>query len=596
MALSSIQITPQLVQAVRDAADIVSIASEHTRLKKSGQRYSGLCPLHKEKTPSFSVDSAQGLFYCFGCGQGGDAIRLHELLSGDDFPAAIESLARQYGIPLPTRRRRRGEKEGPEIGRALEAAAEFFVEQLAKTEMPGRYLEKRKISPQLIERYGLGYAPDDWRSLLGALNPRIPMAELEAAGLVAKSRKSGEPYDRFRNRLIFPIRTVSGRLVGFGGRALGDDRAKYLNSAESDEFKKSRLLYGLDQAKRAVREAGKVMLVEGYFDVLGAVAAGIDWCVASMGTALTADQARMLGRYADEVVIGYDGDEAGERAARKAMALLLGEGVGVTRPELGSHDPDSLRLEEGDEALRRAVDQAEDAVLLEIKRLSEGDVARSPRHQATAARQVSELLRPIRDSILRYSYGRRAADRLGVPVELLWRRLGVDREALVADAVSGEPVPARSRQVRSLEERVIQGLFAGEELLKEDALPADEIFLDPACRNIYRTFSDLYRREGSPPDARDVLSSLGTDQAAVDEMAQLLLEIPVASEGFGLRESLRKLERRRQQTRLRELADEITRAERRGDRESLERLLATKTELSRALHQQQVPERNEDES
>src|ERR1043166_6607145 len=201
MALGNIHLTPQLVQAVRDAVDIVSVASEHTRLRKAGRRYQGLCPIHKEKTPSFSVDPVQGLFYCFGCGAGGDAIKLHMLTSGDDFPGAIEALAMKHGIPLPTRTEpaRTGNRVERDIEGALSAAAEFFTDQLRKVDLPQRYLEERGIPAELIERFGLGYAPDGWRNLRRALHPRVPLAALEPAGLVARPGRGGEPYDRFRN-------------------------------------------------------------------------------------------------------------------------------------------------------------------------------------------------------------------------------------------------------------------------------------------------------------------------------------------------------------------------------------------------------------
>src|SRR5688572_18611522 len=208
MSLGNVHITPQLVQAVRDAVDVVAIASEHTRLRKAGRRYQGLCPIHKEKTPSFSVDPEPGLFYCFGCGAGGDAIKLHMLTTGDDFPAAIENLAIRYGIPLPSRAESRRPGAPPERDRegALSAAAEFFPDQLRKSSFARDFLERRKIPPELIEKFGLGYAPDGWKNLVQALHRRVPLADHEAAGLVGRSEKrEGEPYDRFRHGLMFPI-------------------------------------------------------------------------------------------------------------------------------------------------------------------------------------------------------------------------------------------------------------------------------------------------------------------------------------------------------------------------------------------------------
>jgi len=585
MALSNIQLTPQLVQAVRDVVDIVDIAAEHTRLRKSGRRQMGRCPLHREKTPSFSVDPTQGLFYCFGCGRGGDAIKLHMLLSGDDFPAAIETLARRYGVPLPPPRQQRGGPREPDLEPALEAAAQFFVDALKRSSETQAYLERRQMPRELVERFGVGYAPDGWTHLLEALNHRIPLADLKAAGLVGISKKSGKYYDRFRQRLMFPIRSASGRLLGFGGRTLADDPAKYVNSHETAAFRKGYVLYGLDLAKRAIRESSTALVVEGYFDVLGAVASGVDATVATMGTALTEDQARLLSRFASDVIVGYDGDEAGERAFQRVLPLLLSQGLTVRRALFGKdQDPDSLRTSDGPEVVLEAITGAEDAVLMELERLIPPAVHQDPRLQARAGKQVSELLQSVRDSILRYSYSQKASERLGVPVEILWRRVGgkPDLEPK-SPTQAGHTGP---KLVRSLEEQTLQLLLAGdEELPPPEDLPAPEVFLIPACRNIYRAFCDLYRDGGGErPAAKAVVASVPLDSEEVDQMARLLLENSIAEEANGLGVALGQLTRRWVQQRLRELSGEISGAQRAGDDERLQALLEEKTALSRALH------------
>jgi len=585
MALSNIQLTPQLVQAVRDVVDIVDIAAEHTQLRKSGRRQMGRCPLHREKTPSFSVDPIQGLFYCFGCGRGGDAIKLHMLLSGDDFPTAIETLARRYGVPLPPPRQQKGGPREPDLEPALEAAAQFFVDALKRSAETQAYLERRRMPQELVERFGVGYAPDGWTHLLEALHPRFPLADLKAAGLVGISKKSGKYYDRFRQRLMFPIRAASGRLLGFGGRTLADDPAKYINSHETAAFRKGYVLYGLDYAKRAIRESSTALVVEGYFDVLGAVASGVDATVATMGTSLTEDQARLLSRFASDVVVGYDGDEAGEQAFRRVLPLLLSQGLTVRRARFGKdQDPDSLRTSAGPDAVLEAVTQAEDAVLAELERLIPPAVHQDPRLQARAGKQASELLQSVRDSILRYSYSQKASDRLGVPVEILWRRVGGKPDLKPEDrSHEGQTGP---KLVRSLEEQTLQLLLVGdEELPPFDDLPAPEVFLIPACRNIYRAFCDLYRSGGgNRPAAKEVVASVPLDSEEVDQMARLLLEGSIAEEAKGLGMALGQLKRRWSQQRLRVLSGEISEAQRGGDEDRLRALLEDKTALSRALH------------
>jgi DNA primase len=587
MAIGNIHLTPQLVQAVRDAVDIVDIASEHTRLRKAGRRQTGLCPLHREKTPSFSVDPDQGLFYCFGCGRGGDAIKLHMLLSGDDFPAAVEALAQRYGIPLPkpSRGTGRGYRQERDIEGVLKAAAAYFSQQLERAPAVLGYLEQRQIPLDIAEKFGLGYAPDGWQNLLEALRGSYSEADLVAAGLVARSEKaSGRVYDRFRHRLMFPIRTASGRLVGFGGRTLGDDKAKYVNTNETEQFQKGYLLYGLDVAKREIRESGTAVLVEGYFDVLGARAAGVDTAVATMGTAMTPEQARLLARYADEAVIGYDGDAAGRQAARRVLPILLTQGLTARRADFGrDQDPDSLRLASGPQAVVEAVEKARDAVELEFDHLIPEGVVGNPKKQALAAREAGELLQSIPDSVLRYSYGRHAADRLGIPAELLWRR--VDKQVKPKEMVSSanERTP---QVVRSLEELALQLLLSGDtELPSPEDLPPPEVFLIPACRNIYRAFCDLYRdRAPELPSVQDVLSRVPHEGIEVDQVARLLLEGSSIHRPQDLNQALQRMSRRWQQQRLKGLSGEISAAQRLGDEALLERLVREKTALSRALH------------
>lgn len=588
MALGNVHLTPQLVQAVRDAVDIVSIASEHTKLRKAGRRYQGLCPIHKEKTPSFSVDPVQGLFYCFGCGAGGDAIKLHMLSTGDDFPAAIESLATRYGIPLPSRETRAGSRTERDLEGALQAAAGFFTDQLRKSSFAREYLERRRIPPELIERFGLGYAPDAWRTLLQSLTPRIPLADLEAAGLVARSDRGGETYDRFRNRLMFPIHNASGRLVGFGGRTLGDDKAKYINSNETDRFHKGLLLYGMHLAKKEIRESGRAVLCEGYFDVIGAVACGLEGAVAGMGTALTPEQTKQLARFAEEVVVAYDGDNAGENAFRRALPLLLAEGLAVRRARFpGGHDPDSLRLEAGMDAVVAAVQEAGDAVVSEIERLAPPEAVREPQVQAKAASAVTDLLRPIPDPILRFSYARIAANRLGVPAEMIARRIGGSAEKQRENRPPLQDSRLSGRISWTTESAVLELLLdpdRTEPIPPLEDLPPPEAFLDTGCRNIYQAYCALYARGGTPPDSRGVQAELGAEGPMVDLLARIMLErnfVPVKS---SLSISLEDLVQQWRDRRRIELGTMIREADRQRDLERIQRLVEEKRRLDRASH------------
>ncbi|MCP3959853.1 MAG: DNA primase [bacterium] len=580
--MSSTRITPQLVQAVRDAVDIVDVAGDMTRLEKKGKQYKGLCPFHKEKSPSFSVDPVQGLFYCFGCGAGGDTIKLFMEQTGDDFPAAIESLARRYGIPLPAAPTGGSARQERDLGAALEAAAEFFEQQLGRSAFAQGYLDKRQISSELQSLYGLGYAPDGWDHLQKALRGRVPLDDLIAAGLVGRSQRTDKPYDRFRQRLMFPIHTPGGRLVGFGGRTLGDDRAKYVNTSETEHFHKGNLLYGFHQAKRVLREGGKALLVEGYFDVLGAAASGVDFSVAGMGTSLTSEQARLMSRYCDDVTIAYDGDDAGEKAFQRALPILLGAGLAARRARFPSgHDPDSWRLEAGAEAVREIIDTAEDAVWIEIRRRIPPVEERTPALQARAAETIAELLRSVRNQVERGAYSRRAAEYLGIPEAALRGKTGAQRYFKGIEAPAG----GGPREVRTEEEKALALLLQDDSVLPApDQLPTPEVFLDPECRNIYSAFRDLYiGNDRRPPAVSDVVAKLDSESGAIDRAARLLLQDSGPGEG-DLAGTLEKLNHRWRRQRKSELKRQIKQAEQQGADTRVAELLEEMGALTRSLH------------
>jgi len=589
LSLANIHLTPQLIQAVRDTIDIVGVASRQTKLEKKGNRLWGLCPFHKEKTPSFSIEPVQGLYYCFGCGVGGDAIRLHMAISGDDFPAAIETLALEYGIPIPSRSS--GARAGSEIDveAVLLAAEAFFVKRLRNSPGALDYLADRRISDELIERFRLGYAPQDFEALLGALRSEFPVKNLEAAGLVGRSSGPQERlYDRFRHRLMFPIRNPSGRLVGFGGRTLGDDRAKYINTQETERFRKRTLLYGLDVSRRSVREKGTMVFVEGYFDLLAVVASGVEWAVATMGTALSREQARLASRYADGVVLCYDGDTAGQEAQSRSLPILLAQGLEVRRVDLAEgEDPDTIRLKSGPQELFDLVDAAKDAVEAEVARLVPSSGDRDPASQAKAAKAVRELLAAVPDPVLRFAYGRRAADRIGVPQDVLWQSATRSRDAEGEAMAAAKP---QRRLVTSLEERVLQLLLQpGSDVPALEDLPAEDVFLDATCRNIFGRFLALYAEERLPPDAGAVLAVLSHEGTTLDRLARILLEEVPCSDSEELLQSLGRLNKRWRQHRLKSLAQQINEAQRSGETLRLQQLVEEKTSLTRLLHELTPP-------
>src|SRR5262249_16269371 len=306
--------------------------SESVPLKKTGASWKGLCPFHNEKTPSFNVRSEPAVFHCFGCGEGGDVFKFVMLRERVSFPEAIELVARRFGIAIPETRgfEPTGDRrEREEILALLEAAAQHFTRCFwtAPGTRAREYLLGRGFKKETLERIRAGAAADSWGDLLEALKRRFPVAALMTAGLVREGQKSNKPYDWFRNRAVFPILNDAGRIVGFGARPLHGSEPKYLNSAESPVYQKSKTLYGLSWAKDAIRKEGRVVLMEGYLDVARALECGVQEVVATCGTALTAAHARLIRRFSDKVVVNFDQDAAGQNAARKSLDLLLEEGL-----------------------------------------------------------------------------------------------------------------------------------------------------------------------------------------------------------------------------------------------------------------------------
>ncbi|MXY48016.1 MAG: DNA primase [Gemmatimonadetes bacterium] len=358
------RIPEELVDSIRSQADIVDVVSDYVTLRRSGKNYLGLCPFHDEKTPSFSVNQERQMFHCFGCGKGGSVFSFLMEHENVTFVEAVHHVARRLHITIPdTQGEREAGSEAESLARVTRFAALFFHDRLLNSDRDSvvrRYAEQRGLSEETIKSFGLGYAPDSWNDLLSAAREKGIGADwLVKAGLA----KTGEQrtYDAFRKRLIFPIQAPSGRVVGFGGRALTDeDQPKYLNSPESPIYRKSQVLYGLYQARDALRRQGQALVVEGYMDLLGLHEQGIQGVVALCGTALTREQARLLARYGQQAYLVYDSDQAGVRATWRAIEPLVESGLWtriVRLPE--DYDPDSYVREHGPDGFMKLVEQAD---------------------------------------------------------------------------------------------------------------------------------------------------------------------------------------------------------------------------------------------
>jgi DNA primase len=321
------------IEEVRSRADIIEIIGAHVQLRRTGRNFTGLCPFHNEKTPSFSVNPERGFFHCFGCGAGGSVFDFVMRMDALTFPESIQSLARRYGITLPQPTTSPGAPSAGErdaLGSANQVAAEFYAHVLWNTTDGAAardYLKSRGISVETAKDFALGFAPARPANLAAALHKRGLTAAGLKVGLLKQDGRGGSPYDMFRARLMFPIRDAQGRVVAFGGRVLDDRLPKYINSPESPIYSKARTVYGLSEARQAIAKADRALIVEGYIDVIALAQAGFKETVASLGTSLTVEQIRLLSRYTRNLIACFDGDNAGRKASMRALEVFLDAGV-----------------------------------------------------------------------------------------------------------------------------------------------------------------------------------------------------------------------------------------------------------------------------
>lgn len=431
------------VEEVRARADIVDVIGEFVQLKKAGREYKANCPFHEERTPSFYVVPDKGFYTCFGCHKSGDVFSFVMEKLGLDFVEAVKHVAARSGIAIQEVSRQSEEEDPHRPLYELNAfARKWFCDRLldpATGQAAQAYLQGRGITPEVAERFGLGWAPDEWRALRdAAVSTGYEEAHLLEVGLLATSERSTEPYDRFRGRIIFPIEALSGKVVAFGGRIIesgGKGGAKYLNSPESPVYHKGRMLYGLSWARHTIRREESALVVEGYMDVVSLAAHGFENVVAPLGTALTPEQAKLMGRYAKRILLLFDSDTAGLRATFKAGDLLLEEGLHpavVTMPP--GEDPDTLVRGEGADALRSYLDDAVDVLDRKLQILEERSFFSSIERTREAVDRLLPTIRAAADPALRDIYVKKVSDRTGVRRETL--------EAELKKAPSG---PARPR-------------------------------------------------------------------------------------------------------------------------------------------------------
>jgi DNA primase len=430
-----------LAERVKQQADIVRVIGEYVRLKKSGQNFTGLCPFHQEKSPSFAVHPVKQIYHCFGCGVGGDVFKFVMEMEKSTFPEAIRTVAEKCGIAIPSPRERSPEERQENQLRSglveMHREAAVFFARLLQESPEGKvafaYLEDRGLDRETMKRFGLGYAPSSGDALLRHLKAKFPEKLLEASGLVSRD-PGGRFYDRFRRRIMFPIANESGKVIAFGGRTMGDDLPKYMNSPETPIYSKSTVLYHVDRAKEALRQNDFAVLVEGYMDAIAVARAGITNVVASCGTSLAEPQIKLLGRFTRRVVVNYDPDTAGQVATERSVTLLLEKEFDVRVLALpGGADPDKFLKEQGADAYRQLLAQSPPYLDYLIGRARQMD-------RTTAAGKVAALnflmpyVQRLPNRLLRSEWATRIASELRVDEPVLreaLRRAAAERRSEV---------------------------------------------------------------------------------------------------------------------------------------------------------------------
>ncbi|MDO4815731.1 MAG: DNA primase [Bacillota bacterium] len=502
------------LQELIERNDIVDVVGSYVRLtKKSGANQFGLCPFHSEKTPSFSVTADKQIYHCFGCGKGGGVINFIMDVEGLSFRDAVEFLAKRVGMPMPEE-----ENSGESLKRRrmLEAnkeAARFFHSCLTgPLGQPAReYMAQRQISPATATRFGLGYAPDTWDSLREHLKSKgFSELELYDAGLLSTGKK-GNHFDTYRNRLMFPVIDVRGDVIGFSGRALGDGEPKYLNSRETLVFNKSRNLFAMNLAKKS--KSGYIILAEGNIDVVMMHQAGFDSAVASLGTSLTPEQARLISRYTNEVVIAYDSDGAGQKASQRAIGILEKLDVKVKVLSMnGAKDPDEYIKKRGAEAFRNLVEGSKNHIDFRLQSIEDKYDLGIDEQKVQFLKDATDMVARLPGAMERQVYAMRVASKTGLNADVVQQEVERCRRRIMKSARRqnereiSKPVkqaqPAEkdfryeNPESATAEEGIIRLMFLDQGLFRGKELPSPEEFTSPVLAKIYSALKEKFEQGG----------------------------------------------------------------------------------------------------
>lgn len=571
----------RVIDEVAGLNDIVEVVSGYIPLKRSGRTFKALCPFHQEKTPSFIVHPEKQIFHCFGCGAGGNVFSFLMKFENLTFPEALRNLAGRVNFPLPEPTRRSTEEvsETEALYEIYRLANEYYSENLkdrAKGEAARNYLVKRGFEESIWKEFSLGWASADWRGLFEFLVRRgMKEAVIFRSGLILRSR-DGNPYDLFRGRLLFPIFNLQGKVIAFGGRGLGDEMPKYLNSPESAIFRKRRELYGLHLSKRFLSaNEPRILIVEGYFDFLRLYGSGFKNVAATLGTSLTEDHVRVLKRFVQEAVVVYDGDQAGESAALRGLEVFLEGEMSVkvvTLPK--GKDPDSLIKEEGKPSFQKLLDEAQDFFDFKWKVLTRRFSPADSAGLLKISGEFLEIFSKVKNPILLDRYLRKLSGLLGIGEATLRGKLSEMKEKIRPREAGSSSSPARPVMSTFPEEGTLIALLLEEPSFWEKGAQelSEENFAHPAAREAFQILRENQKRESALP-YRTLLNRFEDESIKSFVIRHSMGELGAKEKEKAFLDCLRKIKLREVQTKLDELRKAITRAEEGGEKSKVTDLL-----------------------
>lgn len=512
-------ISPQIIEDIKARNDIENVISSYITLKRAGSNYNGLCPFHSEKTPSFTVFPSTQSFYCFGCGAGGDAITFVMRMENLDYISAVRTLAERSGITIPENATNASGKREVTRSRVLEMnkeAAKYFRNALFDSKFGAEAMDylvnKRKLSTTVIKHFGLGFAPNSFGALHDHLKKLGYTDDEMVAGFLCGKGKNNSTYDYFRNRIMFPIIDVSGNIVAFGGRVMDNSEPKYLNTSDTPAFKKSKNLFALNYAKNHCEST--MILCEGYMDVIALHAAGFENAVATLGTAITSEQARIFSRYTKKVVISYDSDQAGQRAADKAFKLLQEVGVDVKILKMeGAKDPDEFIKKFGATKFTALLDDSKSRFEFELDKVLEKYDIRNVDEKIKASHELCKIITTFSSEIERELYARKMASVFDVPLSsvqkdissIIKRRLREDKSKeqselyRITSGIGDRVNPESASNIRAskIEEAILGLMLLKAEHMQKcvETLSADS-FVTPFSKKVFESISTIYKEYG----------------------------------------------------------------------------------------------------